>query len=694
MLTLMSVSNPGAALGCALLLWLAGCEPKMTGQSSWPVTPATPVAKTSEESKPAPATRSDASSFNRLSRLDFNRLAVEHNLPFFWRMDDNSDGTLQPNELVLTWCHTAHRRAEFVGNQRHFTPAFSALYEQLTKPAQTSGLSPQELERRATVRLELAQGRSTLVESDFSRQPEADKKLVARLLRVAVTLEQIYAKQKGSAGLEAQLEPGDTASAALFFRNQGPVCAAPRTERTPACHALELATKPAFGLYPAEIQSDPKFCELLAKQKNKAELLDHFAVVVRGDAPNSFKALKYSQAYPSEMASIASELAAAATELGAEEGALQAYLSAAAQAFRDDDWERANRAWLNMGTDNSKYYLRVGPDETYFEPCAWKAGFALAFARINPDSVEWRKRLEPIKQELESELARLAGKPYQSHPVGFKLPDFIDIVLNAGDNRAPIGATVGQSLPNWGPVAESGGRTVTMTNLYTDDDSQQALSEQMSSLYCAATAKMAVPKPSLMGIVLHEAAHNLGPAHDYKVAGKVDTAIFGGPLAATLEELKAQTAALYLTATLVDRHLISQAEADTSHLQEVAWAFGQVAQGMYDPEGRAKNYSQLAAIQLGSLTTSGAVEWKPNETAANGSDKGCYEVHLDRWDTAARELARQVLQIKGRGDKAAAEALKKRWVDDEGAFKEQRALIASRWLRSAKASFVYSITGL
>jgi len=144
----------------------------------------------------------------------------------------------------------------------------------------------------------------------------------------------------------------------------------------------------------------------------------------------------------------------------------------------------------------------------------------------------------------------------------------------------------------------------------------------------------------------------------------------------------------------VDRHLITQTEADTEHLQEVAWTFGQVAQGMYDPQGKPKNYSQLAAIQLGSLSASGALEWKPNEPAANGSDKGCYEVHLDKWNAGATELARQVLQIKGRGDKASAEALKKRWVDDEGAFKEQRATIASRWLRSPKSSFVYSITGL
>ena len=691
MLTRMSVSPLPAAFVWAFLALLVACEPKATGEQSPPLAP---VEKASLEVKPAPPPATDSDDYSRVPRLDFNRLAVEHNLPFFWRSDLNADGTLQPNEFVVTWSHTAHTRAEFLDAAQHFTPAFAALYEQLSKPDVVDGFSPEELERRAAVRLELAQGRTTLVESDFSQRPAAEKKLVAHLLRVAVLIEQIYAKQKGTAGLEAKLDASDPASAALFFRNQGPECAAPKTERDAHCHALPVAEKPISGLYPAGIQSDPKFCELLGKQKNKAELLDHFAVVVPGDAPGAFKAVPYSKAYSSEMTAIATELDAAATDLGSEEPALKTYLSAAAQSFRDNDWERANRAWVQMGSDNSKYYLRVGPDEVYYEPCAWKAGFALAFARINPDSVAWRKRLEPIKQLLENDLARLAGKPYQARSVGFKLPDFIDIVLNAGDNRPPIGATVGQSLPNWGPVAETGGRTVTMTNLYTDDDSQKTMMEKMSSLFCSSSMKLADPKPSLMGIVLHEAAHNLGPAHDYKVNGKVDTAIFGGPLAATLEELKAQTAALYLPAMLVDRHLITQVESDVSNLQEVAWTFGQIAQGMYDPQGKPKNYSQLAAIQLGSLCAGGAVEWKANELAANGTDRGCYEVQLEKWNASVSALAKQVLQIKGRGDKAAAEALKKRWVDDQSAFTAQRALVADRWLRSPKSSFVYSITGL
>src|SRR4030095_7324457 len=181
---------------------------------------------------------------------------------------------------------------------------------------------------------------------------------------------------------------------------------------------------------------------------------------------------------------------------------------------RTNDWEPANRAWVGMSAENSKWYARVAPDEVYYEPCAWKAGFALQLARINPESLASRQKIDPLKGEMERTIAAMAGAPYQARNVQFKVPDFIDVVLNAGDQRPAHGATTGQSLPNWGPVTEAGGRTVAMTNLYTDPDSQAQLASQMSSLFCKATNAKATTsgKETLMRSLLHEAAHNLGPA--------------------------------------------------------------------------------------------------------------------------------------------------------------------------------------
>jgi hypothetical protein len=294
---------------------------------------------------------------------------------------------------------------------------------------------------------------------------------------------------------------------------------------------------------------------------------------------------------------------------------------------------------------------------------------------------------------MEKTLAALAGPPYKARAVKFKLPDFIDVVLNAGDQRNPHGATIGQSLPNWGKVAERGGRTVVMTNLYTDADSRETLSEQMASLFCPDTQALATtdPTPGLISVVLHEAAHNLGPAHDYKVKGKTDDEAFGGPLASTMEELKAQTSALFFTWWLKDRGLLTETQAVQASVRDVGWAFGHISRGMYDAAGNSRAYSQLASIQLGTALKAGALTWKPEQKAANGKDTGCFELDLAKWRPTVDALARRVLSAKGKADKADAEAMKAEFVDAKDDWAALRSTIAERWLRAPKATFVYSL---
>ncbi len=412
-------------------------------------------------------------------------------------------------------------------------------------------------------------------------------------------------------------------------------------------------------------------------------------------ATDELVAVPYQVAYADDMKAVSSELRAAAALLAGDpsEAAFKAYLEAAAQAFLDGSWFKADVAWKAMTATNSKWYLRVAPDEVYAEPCSRKANFALTFARINQESLEWQRRLEPVKDDMEAALASLAGPPYKARQVGFALPDFIDIVLNAGDSRSALGATIGQSLPNWGPVAESGGRTVAMTNLYTDPDSEAASIEQARSVMCKATADRVDHAPRFMTLstVLHEAAHNLGPSHEYQVDGKKDGEVFGGPLATTLEELKAQTAALYFSDWLAARGVLSKEDALNSHLRDVLWAFGHIAAGMVDAQGRPKPYSQLAAIQMGFLNQRGVLVWNAAEKAANGTDTGCFDVDVEKWPAAVDDLARLAFGVKSRGDRALAEKTRDEFVASGTKWADLRGVIEQRWQRAPRASFVYAI---
>ncbi len=654
----------------------------------------------SKEGTETPSTGSVAARFDALPRLEFNRRAAEHALPVFWRKDDDKDGVLDPGELVTLWGPTPFAAVEPNGS---FSPAFVAAYEQLQKPLALDGLAPQEKARREAVLAELAQGRPTLVQTALS-SPE-DKAVVMHVLQAAKLVEGLHAKQNGVDQLASQIPADDTASRWMFFRNQGPYCEAPKTEKDPNCHALSSKPQKVSGIYPASIQEDPKFCEALEKRADEKALLAPFVVVrhkaggkaLGKAATDDLEAVPYNVVWADDMKAVSAELSAAASALqDPAESAFRAYLQAAAQAFLDNDWFKADVAWKAMTATNSKWYLRIGPDEVYFEPCSRKAGFHVSFARINQESLAWQKKLDPVKKEMERALAALAGPPYRARDVGFQLPDFIDIVVNAGDSRSATGATIGQSLPNWGPVAESGGRTVAMTNLYTDDDSVSAWLEQVSSLFCKASMDQldSDPRHATLSTVLHEAAHNLGPAHEYKVKGKTDDQIFGGPLASTLEELKSQTAALYFSEWLVERKLLASDDARKAHLRDVTWAFGHIAQGMKTAEGKPKPYSQLASIQMGFLQEKGVLVWKSAEKAANDADVGCFDVDLTKWKPAVDELASVVLRMKGAGDKALAEKTRDRFVEDTGPGADWAALrgtIRERWLRAPKASFVYAV---
>jgi hypothetical protein len=631
-------------------------------------------------------------------RLQFNRAVVERGASLFWTVDQNGNKALDPDELAVTW---GGGSLDVWVKDGAFTQAFRDLYASLGGPPTTEGLAPDEVARRQAVLAELAQGRPTLLRTVIT--DPVDAALVGHIERAAQFVERIHARQNGVFGLEAQIPGDDAASRSMFFRNQGPTCEAPKTEKDPNCHALPSKAKRVSGLYPASIQQNPAFCEVLEKRKDADALLAQFVVVqhrttgtsVGDPAIDDLEAVPYHVAYRDDAALVAAELLAAAKVLDGrpEEAAFKAYLEAAAKAFGDDSWFEADKAWKAMTATNSKWYLRIGPDEVYFEPCSRKAGFHVSFARINQESLAWQQKLDPVKKDMEGALAKFTGPPYKARAVGFELPDFIDIVLNAGDARSAHGATIGQSLPNWGPVAESGGRTVAMTNLYTDPDSETAFMEQAASLLCAPTMAKLDPAPrhGTLSTVLHEAAHNLGPAHEYKVKGKTDDQIFGGPLASTLEELKSQTAALYFSGWLVKKGLLSAEDAEKAHIRDVTWAFGHIAQGMITASGKPKPYSQLAAVQMGWLLEKGTLKWTASAKAANGNDDGCFDVDLATWDAHVEGLAKVVLGIKGRGDKTLAEKTRDTFVKEGTPWAALRGTIQERWLRAPKASFVYAI---
>jgi hypothetical protein len=463
------------------------------------------------------------------------------------------------------------------------------------------------------------------------------------------------------------------------------------TEREPACSAIEGAPRQPVDVYPASMQSDDSFCATLEARPDGEALLAPFTVV--REESGALVAVPYTQAYAELTRPIAAELRAAADAVAADasETALVTYLRAAATSWETNDWGPADEAWSRMSVRNSRWYVRVAPDETYWEPCSQKAGFHLTFALIDQGSLVWQDRLTPVQRDMEAALAALAPDVYQPREVSFHMPDFIRIVVNAGDDRDAFGATIGQSLPNWGAVADEGrGRTVAMTNIGVDEDSQVRRRAQASSLLSAASMVDYTDddEPELVATILHEATHNLGPAHDYRVSGQTDEEAFGGGLSSMLEELKAQSGALFFVDWLRARGVIDDARARQVYTTSIVWAFGHVSRGMYTPTGQRKAYSQLAAVQIGFLLDEGALAFDPDAVAADGESRGAFTIDHARMPAAVTALMTRVMRIKATADRADAEALAARYVDGD---RVPHAMIVERYRRFPQSTFVYSV---
>lgn len=688
-----------AVAALCFALAAAGCKKGKPAPDAAPPTPPTADASPPPAADVAPPPAVDAAEppvpeRSKLDRDTFNRLAGHVGMPLFWRADANGDKVIDPGETALLlfrgptggWIESGKFTAQF-------DEAYARMVVLAADPAAAlAGLAPAEAERRKLVAEELDQGYPTLIYNDLSTLPEAERQFLDRMLFVGEMIDRLYAIQSGAAALEAQLPADDPASRFLFLRNWGTRCLAPNTEKNEKCCAIPGCPKQPVDAYPAALQDEEGFCERLAARPDGETLMGHFNVV-RDDGAGGLRAVPYHEAYAEEMKAVALELRRAAQHISAvpEEGALVRYLEAAATAFETNQWEPADEAWAAMNAENSKWYVRVAPDETYWEPCNTKAGFHLTLARINTGSLAWQQRLQPVQQEMENELAKLIGPPYRAREVTFHLPDFIDIVTNHGDDRDPMGATIGQSLPNWGPVANEGrGRTVAMTNLYTDPDSLRMFRRRAEALLDAGTLAWYSDdrEPGLLSTMLHEATHNLGPAHEYKIRGKVDDEIFGGPLATILEELKAQTGALWLTLFLQRRGVIDEAMAKRTWTDSLLWATGHISRGMYTGTGEPKPYSQLSAIQFGFFLDRGALRFDPQATAANGTDQGVFSVDFEKLPAAIEELMQLVGRIKATGDKAGGEELVRRYVEGDVV---PQALIAERVLRDPKTSFLYAL---
>lgn len=654
--------------GAALLALATGCKSQATTQP-----------------EPRPAATLSAPTRSTITRADFNRAAVRLNLPLFWRADTNANGQPDPDEIATLLFYRGSAAPDVQKGREAILSYF---------PTTAQGSTPDEAKRRALVGDDLDQGASMLIETDLRTASATDKKLLDHMLAAAAGIDDIYATMRGAKALASRVPADDAESQSLFRRNWGPQCVCAKTRDDTQCSAIPGAPREVPDAYTTgNAPPDAAYGKSLASQPNAKDLMAPFTVVQQNTAGATppLVAVPYTQRYAQPMQAISKELAAAAAdETDPDEAALQAYLAAASMSFTTNDWGPADEAWSRMNPQNSKWYVRIAPDEVLADPCSLKAQFHLTFARIDQGSLGWQAKLTPVEQQMEAQIASLVGPQYAARHVSFHLPDFIDIVFNAGDDRQPVGATAGESLPNWGKVEEEGrGRTVAMVNIGATPDTLAMYHQQLASLVDAETMKAWAddPQAQLMTTILHEATHNLGPTLTYVYKGTKPAAAFGGKLSSMLEELKAETGGIYWLDWLRQRGIVTPELQKQAYAAWAAWAMRHISVGVHSGTGD-EPYAQLAAVQLGFAMDDGAITFDPAAAAANGTDKGAFTIHDEKLPATLEKLMKRIATIKATNDKAAAEALVAQYVD--GPTVPQKT-IAERELRFPQMSYVYAV---
>ena len=295
-----------------------------------------------------------------------------------------------------------------------------------------------------------------------------------------------------------------------------------------------------------------------------------------------------------------------------------------------------------MNAHNSKWYLRVAPDEIYWEPCAHEGGLPRDLRAHQPGlaGVAEEARLR-CSRRWRTRSPTLAGAPYKARKVTFHLPDFIDIVVNAGDDRKPLGATIGQSLPNWGPVANEGrGRTVAMSNLYTDPDSLAARAAQAESLLDEGRDGDVHGRPRRPGCSARSCTRRRTTS-----APRTSTRSNGRPTRGVRRRLAsdargaqgADRRALLHRAGSRKKGIIADELAQQTYVDAIVWAFGHISRGMYDRARQPQGVQPARGDPARLPHRRGRVCWDANGARPRTATTRARSARsTTRWSAAAR----------------------------------------------------------
>jgi hypothetical protein len=144
----------------------------------------------------------------------------------------------------------------------------------------------------------------------------------------------------------------------------------------------------------------------------------------------------------------------------------------------------------------------------------------------------------------------------------------------------------------------------------------------------------------LLGTILHEMAHGLGPAFARTSGGKVSIREAIGPIFSGLEEAKADAVGMFGLAWLVDHDVLPKAKVEEYYASYVGGLFRTIRFGVGEAHGQAE------MMEFNYLSERGALKREAS---------GKYAIDYGLMPAAVADLARELLDMEAKGDRQRAE---------------------------------------
>ncbi len=399
-------------------------------------------------------------------------------------------------------------------------------------------------------------------------------------------------------------------------------------------------TPPGRGLYPVGLTRADIEAYVAAHPEEKAGIYGERTVVVRDGA--RLKAIPYHVVYRPWLERAAALLRDAANL--SSDRAFAKFLRLRASALLTDDYYESDLAWVDLV--DPRFDIIFAPYETYLDDLLGvKTSYGAAVLVRN----EGESRKLALFQKYVPEIQDALPLPPEDRPSkrGHRAPmEVMDTPFRAGDLRHGYQA-VADNLPNDPRIHEKKGSKRIFFKNYMDARVNEVIIPVSRVLLREDQAAKVTGEGYLVGTLMHEISHGLGPAFARQGGKKRDIREAIGPAFSGLEEAKADAGGLFGLDWLIRHGALPRDRAEEYYASHVGGIFRTVRFGTGEAHARAE------MMEFNFLSERGAI--------ARDRQSGRYVIDFARMPIAIAALAKELLEIEATGDRARAEAWFKKY---------------------------------